>query len=85
MAKKYLKLRAKLLELDIDRGYLAKKLGVSAQSISNRMNDHFPWTSWEMYATMALINEPPEKLHEYFPASANNPKLANSKGYRTFR
>lgn len=61
------KLRTKLYDLDIGQAYLAKKLGVSQQSVSNRMRGKYPWTLDEMYIVMDLIKEPAEKLHEYFP------------------
>lgn len=61
------KLRGKLRELDIDQSYLAKKLDICVMSISRKMTGKSPWTSDEMYAVMDLIQEPYEKLHEFFP------------------
>jgi hypothetical protein len=61
------KLRGKLAEFEIDQIYLAKKLGVTQQCISHRMTGKYPWTLTEMYAVMDLIQEPYDKLHEYFP------------------
>jgi len=61
------KLRGILAELEIDQAYLAKHLGVSQQSVSNRMRGKYPWTLSETYAVMDLIQEPYERLHIYFP------------------
>lgn len=61
------KLRGKLSENDIDQKYLAKKLGLSENTVSYRMTGRFPWTLEEMYSVMDLIREPHELLHEYFP------------------
>lgn len=61
------KLRGKLHELDIDQSYLAHKLKICPMSVSRKMTGKRPWTLDEMYAVMDLIQEPYEKLHEYFP------------------
>jgi len=61
------KLRGKLKELDIDQKYLSKKLDLSVMSISRSFTNHRAWQLSEMYAVMDLIQEPYEKLHEYFP------------------
>jgi hypothetical protein len=61
------KLRGRLRELDIGQEYLADKLGVCLMSISRSFTGKRPWTLTEMYAIIELINEPYEKLHEYFP------------------
>jgi DNA-binding XRE family transcriptional regulator len=61
------KLRGIFAELEFDQAYIAEKLHVSQQSISNRMRGKYPWTLDEMYAVMDLIQEPYERLHEYFP------------------
>lgn len=61
------KLRGKLKELDIDQKYLAKFFGLSQASISHRLTNQCSWTLDEMYVVMDLIQEPHEKLHEYFP------------------
>jgi hypothetical protein len=61
------KLRGKLREFDIDQSYLAHKLKICPMSVSRKMTGKRPWTSDEMYAVMDLIQEPYEKLHEYFP------------------
>jgi hypothetical protein len=67
MPRTHAKLRGKLIERGIDERYLAGKLKLSYQSVSNRFIYRYPWTAWEMYQVLAIINEPPEKLHEYFP------------------
>lgn len=61
------KLRGKLRELNMDQAYIAKKLGLSEVTISLRMTGKREWLLSEMYAVMDLIQEPYEKLHEYFP------------------
>jgi hypothetical protein len=61
------KLRGKLKEMDIDQAYLGKQLGLTRVCISNRMTGKVAWCLNEMYALMELIQEPVERLHEYFP------------------
>lgn len=61
------KLRGKLREMEIDQRYIAGRFGVTQASVSHRMTGAVPWTITEMYAVMDLIQEPYEKLHEYFP------------------
>ncbi len=63
----FLKLHGKLRELDVDQAYLAKKLHIDASTLSLRFNGKGDWRMSEMYAIMDLIQEPYEKLHEYFP------------------
>lgn len=75
MPRQFLKLRAKMLELDINEQYLAKKLELSSQSISNRLNNRYPWTLWEMYAALEILREPPERLFDFFPPPVANPKM----------
>ena len=61
------KLRGKLKEMDIDQKYLAKFFDLTQASISHRMTSQCSWQLFEMYAVMDLIQEPYERLHEFFP------------------
>lgn len=61
------KLRGKLKEMDIDQKCLAKLFDLSQASISHRLTNQCSWALDEMYVIMDLIEEPHEKLHEYFP------------------
>lgn len=63
----FLKLRVKMYELGVDQSYLSSKIGLGITSISLRMTCKREWSLSEMYAVMDLIQEPYEKLHEYFP------------------
>lgn len=61
------KLRGKLKEMDIDQAYLSEKLSLSEVTISLRMTGKRDWLLSEIYAVMDLIQEPYEKIPEYFP------------------
>lgn len=63
----YRKLRGKLRELDIDQRYLGIKLDMCVGSVSARMTGATPWRLDEMYHVMDIINEPYDRLHEFFP------------------
>lgn len=84
----YRKLRSKLHEMEMDQVYLAKKLSLTRVCISNRMCGKVAWRINEMYAIMTLINEPAEKLHEYFPKDGklgNTGPAPSSKADKTLR
>lgn len=63
----YRKLRGKLREMGIDQKYLAGFFGISQASVSHRFTGSVPWTIPEAYTIMNLIQEPCERLHEFFP------------------
>lgn len=63
------KLRGALRRRDITGSYLGEVLGLSAIAISRRMTGKVQWRLDEMYAILKLIDEEPERLHEYFPAA----------------
>ena len=65
--KMFGKLRGKLVEMDIDYTYLSKEIDLGVTSISLRMTGKREWQLTEMYAILDLINEPYNRLHEYFP------------------
>ena len=66
-ARKFDLLRRCLHALDIDQAYLAKELGYSRVTVSNKMTGKIPWTMWDMQKVMALIQEPWNRVHEIFP------------------
>ena len=61
------KLRGKFAALGMDQNYIARKIGLDRSSVSLRMTGRREWTLSEIYAVMDLINEPYERLNEYFP------------------
>jgi len=67
MSKPYRKLRAKLVEYDIDQEYLCEILGRGITYVSHRMNAKKAWTQEEMYTMMDELEIPYEMMHEYFP------------------
>lgn len=74
--KKYRYLRGKLMQLGMQHGYIAKKLGLAESSFSARMRGNTPFKSDEMWAIMKIIDAPAEELHRYFPANGEE-ALAN--------
>ena len=63
----FLKLRARMKELDVDQLYLAKKLKMCPASLSLRMTGKIQWQLDEMYAAMDILHLPHDQLHLYFP------------------
>ena len=61
------KLRGKMAELDITGQYLARKLAIDPQTVSNKMMGYGPWTEDEMRGIMDILSIPEERMHEYFP------------------
>ena len=60
-------LRGKMAELDITGQYLARKLAIDPQTVSNKMMGYGPWTEDEMRGIMDILGIPEERMHEYFP------------------
>lgn len=69
MAKQYKKLRSKLMENDIDMGYVSEALNCSRSCISQRFNVKQPWNMQEVYKLCDLLKIPYEEIHIYFPAN----------------
>lgn len=46
---------------------MARELGMSAASISYRLNNRAAWTLPEMYFVLDRLGEPHDQLHLYFP------------------
>lgn len=67
MPRRYAKLRAAMVEADIDRQFLAEELGISYQTVKNRFAGSWPWTLAEAYKTLEILHIDPSKLTEYFP------------------
>ena len=65
--KRYGKLRGKMREKGIKGYYLARKLGMTPQSVSQRMTGKTTWRVDEMYSILSMLGEPDSKLSEYFP------------------
>ena len=65
--KRYGKLRGKMREKGINGNYLARKMGMTPQSVSYRMTGKTPWRMDEMYNILSMLGEPDNKLSEYFP------------------
>lgn len=72
MAKPFQKLRARMVEYDLKQAELAKKLGVGARTISDRMNAHMPWSADAMYRIMEMLEIPVDQMHVYFPKDGRN-------------
>lgn len=72
MARPYKALRNLLNERDITSAMLARELGLGVAAVSLRLNDHYPWTAWEMWHIMELLNQPPRKMAEIFPPHGIN-------------
>ena len=65
--KRYGKLRGKMREKGIKGYYLARKMDMTPQSVSQRMTGKTPWRMDEMYNILSMLGEPDSKLSEYFP------------------
>lgn len=65
--KAHAKLRAAMVEADVDGRYLARKLGRGTAYVSIRMMGHESWELDECYTILDLLRIPYDKLAEYFP------------------
>ena len=72
MARPYKLLRDKLRSCEITQEMLAEELRVGTDTISRKINAHFPWTVDQMYTILDLIGEKPESMHKYFPRNGQN-------------
>ena len=67
MKQKYAKLRGALKSHGIEQIDVAEALERSVCYVSHRYTGREPWKQDEMYKMMELINEPFERIHEFFP------------------
>lgn len=65
--KLYRELRAQMVRSDVDTAWLAKKLNLSRQSLSLRLNNKVAWRVDEMYRILDLLDLPHSALAECFP------------------
>lgn len=79
MARPYKLLRDLLNSREITQEILADELGIGTDTVSRKMNGHYPWTSDQMYAILDLIGVKPERLHEIFPRNGQNEPGAKRK------
>ena len=80
--KRYGKLRGKMREKGIKGYYLARKMGMTPQSVSHRMTGKTPWQMDEMYYILSMLGEPDSKLSEYFPRNGIDlPEEYDNKPY----
>lgn len=65
--KPYARLRG-LMVANGDRAKdIANMLLISTTTVSNKLNDHSPWDSDEMWALMEKYNIDPSEMAKYFP------------------
>lgn len=61
------KLRARLMELGISQGDIAKLLGISPSHCSHMFTGVRPWDTRMMYQVMDYLDVPYDQLHAFFP------------------
>ena len=80
--KRYGKLRGKMREKGIKGYYLARKMGMTPQSVSHHMTGKTPWRMDQMYFILSMLGEPDSKLPEYFPRNGIDlPEEYDNKPY----
>ncbi len=67
MKKTYIGLLQKMVELGIDRQYIAEYIGKSISYVDARFRGSGSWTVDEMYKLAVLFKIPVERLIDYFP------------------
>lgn len=72
MAKPFQKLRARLLEYDIEQADYARRIGKSPRWVSDRLNGHMPWDTDTIYQTMEMLDIAPDEMHIFFPRGGQN-------------
>ena len=72
MAKPFKEMRRLMHEFEFTNETLGEALGISATTVSTKLNAHYPWTSAEMWKFMELTQQPAHRLHEVFPPGGIN-------------
>ena len=67
MAKPFIKLRAKMLGMDINQKDLAESIGISASVMSLKLTCRSPFLMSEMYAICDKLDIRDSEIAEYFP------------------
>lgn len=62
----YSKLNGKIKEVCNTQEVYANKLGLSATSVNNKLNNKTPFTQNEILKSMEILNIIPEELQQYF-------------------
>lgn len=65
--KPYPLLRAFVVANNFSIDQVARKLQMSRSYYLARINGHSEWTLQDIHKIMALMNEPPERMGEFFP------------------
>ena len=67
MAKKYLKLRGRMAEQDVDQQELSRALKLSNSAVSTRLAAKYPWTVEQVYTICDLLEIDYDEIPTYFP------------------
>ena len=67
MGRSHRKLRAKMLERDMDLTRLGWVVGLGRTASSARLNGHEPWRLDEVYKLCSVLNIPLAEIPDYFP------------------
>lgn len=67
MLKKYIRLKAAMIEQDIDEKYLNRMLNRGASYISKKLNDKASWRLDDVYKICDILHIPYDEIHLYFP------------------
>lgn len=67
MSRPHAKLRALMIDRDVDCEYIARKLLRGVTYVSQRMMGHKPWTLDECYQIMDILRVSRDQLTIYFP------------------
>ncbi len=67
MARRYIALDEELRKAGFNHNDLAAHLQISVTTMTNRFTNRQPFTAWEMYAIMDLLELPYSELPRLFP------------------
>lgn len=68
MAQKlFLRLRGRMMEMDINQKYLAQRLGFTPSALSDRFWAKKPFKLNEVYTICEILHIPMGEIAEYFP------------------
>lgn len=67
MAKLFTRLRARLLEEDIDQKSVAERIHIDPSTLSKKLMGYSPFTADEMYMICDLLHIEDSELHIFFP------------------